>query len=347
MPDNASASKPDFLQGFPLDRLPDRQPVSGRVGETAAVLVRNGRDVFAVGGHCTHYHGPLADGLVVGDTIRCPWHHACFNLKTGEACARRRSMPISCWRVDRRGQGVHHRRTERRDRTGAPLASRTVPTSVVIVGGGAAGLAAADMLRREGYDGPITMFSADDYATGRSAESVEGLSGGHGAGGLDSAARIRLLRRTPHRARPEYARRDARRDAEARPARERAAHAFDRSVDRDGRRPGASGHPGCACRSSFSTCAPSRTAARSSRKRRRRRASSSSARASSASRWRRLFAPADLDVHVVAPDKQPLERVMGHAVGAVRAAAPRGTRRRLPSRTRPSVALTAGGDADG
>ena len=33
---------------------------------------------------------------------------------------------------------------------------------IVIVGGGAAGLAAADMLRREGYDGPLTMISADD-----------------------------------------------------------------------------------------------------------------------------------------------------------------------------------------
>ena len=31
----------------------------------------------------------------------------------------------------------------------------------MIVGGGAAGLAAADMLRREGYDGPLTIVSAD------------------------------------------------------------------------------------------------------------------------------------------------------------------------------------------
>ena len=156
-------SRPDFSKGFSLQALPDGGKVVGRVGEDEVLLVRHGDELSAIGPHCTHYHGPLADGLVVGDTIRCPWHHACFNLKTGEAMRAPALDPIPCWRVDRIGDMAYI--TERQnDAIGpAPLPSRTVPTSVVIVGGGAAGLAAADMLRRERYDGPITMFSADDY----------------------------------------------------------------------------------------------------------------------------------------------------------------------------------------
>jgi hypothetical protein len=35
-------------------------------------LMRHGAEFFAVGAHCMHYHGPLADGLGVGDEVRWP-----------------------------------------------------------------------------------------------------------------------------------------------------------------------------------------------------------------------------------------------------------------------------------
>jgi NADPH-dependent 2,4-dienoyl-CoA reductase/sulfur reductase-like enzyme/nitrite reductase/ring-hydroxylating ferredoxin subunit len=157
----AETTLPDFRSGFPIHDLPNGEKVLGRVGEDDVVLVRTGDALFAFGAHCTHYHGPLVEGLVVGDTIRCPWHHACFSMSTGEALRAPALDPIACWRVERIGDTAYVR--ERRgDAAPARPLSGSTPSSIVIVGGGAAGLAAADILRRERYDGPITMLTADD-----------------------------------------------------------------------------------------------------------------------------------------------------------------------------------------
>ncbi|HEY7402310.1 MAG TPA: FAD-dependent oxidoreductase [Candidatus Angelobacter sp.] len=154
-------AKSDFKNGFPIQNLRDGGPVAGQVGDEEAILVRRGDQFFAIGAHCTHYHGPLAEGLVVGDTVRCPWHHACFSLRTGEALRAPALDPVSCWRVERVGDTVF----VREKLTEAPKKpSGKLPASVVIVGGGAAGLAAAEMLRREGYAGSVTMISADESA---------------------------------------------------------------------------------------------------------------------------------------------------------------------------------------
>jgi apoptosis-inducing factor 3 len=94
----------------------------------------------------------------VDGTVRCPWHHACFSLKDGEALRAPALDPIICWRVEKLGDKVFVRE---KLPPPAPRRGAEGPSSVVIVGGGAAGLAAADMLRREGYDGPLTIVSAD------------------------------------------------------------------------------------------------------------------------------------------------------------------------------------------
>jgi NADPH-dependent 2,4-dienoyl-CoA reductase/sulfur reductase-like enzyme/nitrite reductase/ring-hydroxylating ferredoxin subunit len=157
----------DLQAGIAIEALADGAIVKGRVGDEDAILVRRGQDYFAVGGACTHYHAPLADGLIVDDTIRCPMHHACFSLRTGEALNAPALDPIATWRVEvALGKAyVREKRDPPKPPTESPgVASTKAPRSVVIVGGGAAGLAAADMLRREGYSGPVTMVSADDVA---------------------------------------------------------------------------------------------------------------------------------------------------------------------------------------
>jgi apoptosis-inducing factor 3 len=165
MADSNAPAPLDFTKGIAIGALADGAMLAGTAGhgeeKQDVVLARAGDEIFAVGAHCTHYHGPLADGLIVGDTVRCPWHHACFSLRNGEPVRAPALDPIACWRVERQGEMIF----VREKLTEVPKAPSTPirrPASVVILGGGAAGLAAADMLRREGYDGPLTMISADD-----------------------------------------------------------------------------------------------------------------------------------------------------------------------------------------
>ncbi|AWM89094.1 pyridine nucleotide-disulfide oxidoreductase [Microvirga sp. 17 mud 1-3] len=158
----ASSSNPDLAQGVAFDDLEDGGMLAGHAGGKAVLLARRGDEVFAIGAACTHYGAPLKDGLLVGNTVRCPWHHAAFCLRTGEALRAPALNPVSCWRVERQHGVIYVReKLERTTETPPPVRSDT-PKSVVSVGGGAAGNAAAEMLRREGYSGRLTMLSADE-----------------------------------------------------------------------------------------------------------------------------------------------------------------------------------------
>lgn len=159
---DAKPSGPDLSQGVASSELADGGLLLGHVGDEQVVLARSGAEVFAVGAHCSHYHGPLAEGLLVGDTVRCPWHHACFSLRTGEALAAPAFGAIDCWSVEQRDGRVFVK--EKRATKPMPRAkpARAAPDRVVIVGGGAAGFAAAEMLRRQEYRGSIAMLSNED-----------------------------------------------------------------------------------------------------------------------------------------------------------------------------------------
>jgi NADPH-dependent 2,4-dienoyl-CoA reductase/sulfur reductase-like enzyme/nitrite reductase/ring-hydroxylating ferredoxin subunit len=157
-------SGPDFTQGVAVDAIDDGGMLVGHVGEDAVLLARHGSAFFAIGATCTHYNGPLAEGLIVDDTVRCPWHHACFSLRTGEALRAPALGPLPCWSTEVRNGQVFvgdKRAPAPKPRAAARTGS---PKSIVIVGGGAAGFAAAEMLRRQRYDGDIVMLSDDDAA---------------------------------------------------------------------------------------------------------------------------------------------------------------------------------------
>jgi NADPH-dependent 2,4-dienoyl-CoA reductase/sulfur reductase-like enzyme/nitrite reductase/ring-hydroxylating ferredoxin subunit len=156
---------PDLARGYPLAELPDGGMLLGHAEGEPVLLARRGDDVFAVGAACTHYGALLSDGILVGDTVRCPWHHACFSLRTGEAVAAPAFKPVPCWDVALDGGNIRlaARRPAPQPRPApAPApASNRHPDSIIVIGAGAAGTAAADMLRREGYRGPITLIGAE------------------------------------------------------------------------------------------------------------------------------------------------------------------------------------------
>jgi NADPH-dependent 2,4-dienoyl-CoA reductase/sulfur reductase-like enzyme/nitrite reductase/ring-hydroxylating ferredoxin subunit len=164
MAEKTRPAPPDLTKGVAAREIPEGGMLLGRVGDDEVVLARSGDRFYAVGAHCTHYHGPLAEGLIVDDTVHCPLHHACFSLKTGEALQAPALDPIACWRVARENDSVFVREKIEPLPQAAAVRLSHNPSSVVIVGGGAAGLAAAEMLRREGYAGPVTMISSDSDA---------------------------------------------------------------------------------------------------------------------------------------------------------------------------------------
>jgi NADPH-dependent 2,4-dienoyl-CoA reductase/sulfur reductase-like enzyme/nitrite reductase/ring-hydroxylating ferredoxin subunit len=153
---------PDLSQGVALSDF-SGATLLGHVGDDDVLLVRSGSEIFAIDAHCSHYHGPLAEGVVDGESIRCPWHHACFDLRTGEAARAPALNPIAVWKVEHEGNRIFVRQ-KREQPTPRMKGAVEAPGRIVIVGGGAAGFAAAEMLRRQDYRGSIVMLSNEAAA---------------------------------------------------------------------------------------------------------------------------------------------------------------------------------------
>jgi apoptosis-inducing factor 3 len=224
MSGQAELTGPDLGAGVHADRLRPGDKLLGHAQGEPVLLARLGDEFVAIGASCTHYGGPLAEGVIDGDNVRCPWHHACFSLRTGEALRAPALNPVACWKTERRGTTVVVTEKIERDplaptypaaagRTGS---ARVAPRSIVIVGAGAAGSAAMEMLRRCGYAGRITAVDPDtaapydrpnlskDYLAGNAPEEwipirPEGFYAQHGVELVRGrVTRIDVAQRTVH-----------------------------------------------------------------------------------------------------------------------------------------------------
>lgn len=155
---SAKTSGPDFSKGFAVEDIKEGQSLLGHVGDEPVLLVRHDGEFFAVGAKCSHYGGPLEQGLVVGETVHCPWHHSCFDLRTGEALKAPALNPIAAWYVEIRSGHIFV--TDKKAPVIRPR-TNTADQRFVIIGAGAAGVSAAVMLRRQGFQGSIHMVSDD------------------------------------------------------------------------------------------------------------------------------------------------------------------------------------------
>lgn len=160
---DTTPSGPDLTKGVPLRSIPPGQMLAGHVDGVAVLLVRLDDGFHTVSGACTHYGGPLVEGLLVDGEIRCPWHHACFSLRTGAASRAPAFAPLATWRTEIVGDTVVVRAQDTAT-PASPPHQGTEPGRIVIVGGGAAGFAAAQRLRELGFGGTVRMLSADTAA---------------------------------------------------------------------------------------------------------------------------------------------------------------------------------------
>ena len=148
----------DFGQGVSADLLVEGKPIAGSVDGKPIVVVRHASGLSALAGKCTHLGAPLEKGLICDGELRCPWHHARFSLATGEAVGAPAFEPLARYMVVEEDHTV--RVTSEQDPVPAIEAAPSIGR-IVIVGGGAAGHACAEMLARHGAGASVTLLSSD------------------------------------------------------------------------------------------------------------------------------------------------------------------------------------------
>ncbi len=145
--------------------LRDGQMKEVSIGETRILLARVKDRFHAVSATCPHYGAPLAEGVLCGTRLVCPWHHAAFNVVNGDLEEPPALDGLTRYDVHVEGDQVLVNLTEEtQDQRTAPKIEHDDTRQFVIIGAGAAGYAAAQTLREEGFRGNVVMITRENRA---------------------------------------------------------------------------------------------------------------------------------------------------------------------------------------
>lgn len=153
---------------FPVANLTDLK--DGEMKQVTAdgtdiLLTKVDGTYYAVGAFCTHYGAPLAKGALCGKHVICPWHHAWFDITNGNLLEPPALDALPNYKVkikdDKILVGLPEERTDRRLPKMATCNLDVDKRIFAILGGGAAGYAAAQTLREEGFLGRIIMITQE------------------------------------------------------------------------------------------------------------------------------------------------------------------------------------------
>jgi NADPH-dependent 2,4-dienoyl-CoA reductase/sulfur reductase-like enzyme/nitrite reductase/ring-hydroxylating ferredoxin subunit len=148
-----------------VDDLQDGEMKEVNIGEHSVLLVRVDGEFHAIGSKCTHYGGPLAEGVLNEHRVRCPWHQACFDVVTGDLEEPPALDALPHFHVRVEGGNVIVSVPEDAEDRRIPTMTRRSPDAdsrvFVIIGTGGAGNAAAEALRQDGFQGRIVMVTRE------------------------------------------------------------------------------------------------------------------------------------------------------------------------------------------
>jgi NADPH-dependent 2,4-dienoyl-CoA reductase/sulfur reductase-like enzyme/nitrite reductase/ring-hydroxylating ferredoxin subunit len=150
-----------------FDELKNGEMKEVKVGDTDVLLARIADEYYALYAKCTHYGGPLAEGALNEERCQvvCPWHHAHFDVRTGQHLEAPGidGLPTYGVRVDGDDVYVTISDPESDRRTNQMVAYHpSDQRNFLIIGGGAAAAYAAEGLREAGFTGRIEVITREE-----------------------------------------------------------------------------------------------------------------------------------------------------------------------------------------